>query len=181
MNSMPGYAFRWKSITPSFFAAPKDLKSLEPFYDPNPSDAIDTEGELIAERFGISLKKGEAIAEWIIHNQREAEIKRAAELIPIFLALMMRPGNVRARLVALCFATGLNRINHFNTLADAAEALGVSRASISRLQIYFRNFLGLRKNEHSRKDETCLRYQNDKLTNHWRRKAIPPGKESFIV
>lgn len=71
-------------------------------------------------------------------------------------------------IVALALAAGIQVHPSINTQADAARALGVTRAAMSKRVREWRDDLGLRS-VHMRSDETRQRCRQAQLRGHWRR------------
>jgi hypothetical protein len=84
--------------------------------------------------------------------------------------------------MGLAFACQLDVLNGLGTMGDAGKLvpkrvkileMGVGRAAISKEKQKFVKLLDLPKdaNPHGKSAAACEKYREDKLNNHWRKKA----------
>jgi hypothetical protein len=92
----------------------------------------------------------------------------ASFVVPVVQRLVeaRRP---RLEIVALSLAAGIQVHPTINSMTDAALALNVTRAAISKRVRYWRDTLGLRS-AHMRSEETREACRQAQLRNHWRRR-----------
>jgi len=131
----------------------------------DPDDLADK----LAEELDLTEHQAEAVASLLRKTTKTRE--DIADALPRFLALLLGRGDIKARLIALAFAAGLDQTHHFRNLTEAANALGLSKAALSKMTITWRRVLNLPPNHYS---VSLLRKHVDKVIadrkQHWRRK-----------
>ena len=111
--------------------------NLEPCYTPDFADEIDSEEEIIADRYGVSIK----VAAQIIEDQKTAIRQYEARTLGAIIGVLISGQNLAARVHALALAFGLDQLNGFQSQADVARKLGVTRALISHYVVGWRDIL----------------------------------------
>jgi hypothetical protein len=128
--------------------------NLEPSYTPDFADEIDTEDEVIADRYGVSL----AIAREIIQDRQDAIRQCEATKLGAIIGALISGQNLAARVHALALAFGLDQLNGFQSQSDVARKLGCTRALISHYVVGWRDIL---ESDNSHVDCTKFRKRND--------------------
>lgn len=111
--------------------------NLEPCYTPDYADEIDSEEEIIADKYGVSIK----VAARIIEDRNAAIRQYAATTLGQIVGALISGQNLVARVHALAIAFGLDQLNGFQSQADVARKLGVTRALISHYVVGWRDIL----------------------------------------
>ena len=106
-------------------------------YYPDIADEIDTEREIIADRFGVSLKTADAI----IADRKNQETQSEALLLGQIIGLLINSQNLPVMTHALALASGLDQLNGAHSETEVAKKLGVSRAIVSHYVVGWRDLL----------------------------------------
>lgn len=107
------------------------------FYTPDMAAEIDTEQEIVADRFGVSLK----VADEIIRYRRTAAVGAEALLLGEVIGLLINSQNLSVMTHALALAAGLDQLNGVHSETEVANKLGVSRAILSHYVVGWRDLL----------------------------------------
>ena len=94
------------------------------------------------------------------------------ETLSRVLPMLVKPGNVRLRVYALMFAINSDALNGVWTQTAAAKEMGVTRAAVSKQVQWWLDFLGFRRNAHTKSAEAVESYRTVQRERHWRRQAI---------
>jgi len=126
-------------------------------YTPDMADLIDTEEEILADKYGVSLK----VARQIMEDKKDAGIHHQAEILAPIISQLVSGENVQAQVYALAIAFGLDEVNGFHCQSEIAKKIGVTRALISHYVVCWRDVLAgkvaafdctkFRKHNHTRK------------------------------
>ena len=111
--------------------------NFEPSYTPDFADEIDSEEEIIADKYGVSLK----VAGQIIQDRINAVRQYQGRTLGLIIGQLISGQNISARVHALAIAFGLDQLNGFQSQADVARKLGVTRALISHYVVGWRDIL----------------------------------------
>ena len=98
---------------------------------------IDTEEEIIADQFGVSLAKARQIAKFRQDAQRGAE----AIVLGRVIGLLLASRNLPVMVNALAMAAGLDQLNGAHSEAEVARSLGVTRSLLSHYVVGWRDIL----------------------------------------
>lgn len=98
---------------------------------------IDTEEEIIADKYGISLAKARQI---ILDREQNKRIGEAIILGRV-LGLLLASKNLPVMVHALALAAGLDQLNGAHSEAEVARRLGVTRALLSHYVVGWRDLL----------------------------------------
>lgn len=111
--------------------------SYEASYTPDYADEIDTEEEIIADRYGVSLK----VAAQIIEDRKTAIRQYEATTLGAIIGVLISGKNIAARVHSLALAFGLDQLNGFQSESDVARKLGCTRSLISHYVVGWRDIL----------------------------------------
>jgi predicted transcriptional regulator len=106
-------------------------------YTPDMAALIDSEEEIIADEFGVTLKQ----ARHIIAYARSASRRTQAEILASVIGLLIRSKNMPVMVHALAIAFGLDELNGAHSQAEIAKNLGVTRALVSHYVVGWRDVL----------------------------------------
>lgn len=106
-------------------------------YTPDMSALIDTEVQLIADEYGVSLHEAQQIIQYA-HNKSRA---LQAELLASVIGLLLQSKNIPVMVHSLALAFGLNELNGAKSQSDIAKHLGVTRALVSHYVVGWRDML----------------------------------------
>jgi hypothetical protein len=102
-------------------------QNSEPAYWPDIADGIDTEEEILADMFGVTLAQAQQIK---AHADRKA-ISERAMLLGQVVGLLLNASNVPAMAHAIALAAGLDQLNGKHSQEEIARQLGCTRALLS--------------------------------------------------
>jgi predicted transcriptional regulator len=106
-------------------------------YTPDFAAEIDTEEEIIADDFGVSIYQ----ARKIIRMREDAVIRNQSLILARVIGLLLQSNNLPATIHALALASGLDQLNGKKSQAEIARELGVTRALISHYVVGIRDIL----------------------------------------
>ena len=106
-------------------------------YTPDFAAAIDSEEEIIADEFGVSLKQ----ARRIIKLRDDAIRREQAMMLASVIGLLIRSRNLPVMVHSLAIAYGLDELNGAHSESEIAAQLGCSRALISHYVVGWRDVL----------------------------------------
>jgi hypothetical protein len=106
-------------------------------YTPDLAAEIDSEEEIIADRYGVSLDEAREIIRDRQHHQRQSE----AIILGRVLGLLLASKNLNVMVHALAMAAGLDQLNGAHSEAEVARRLGVTRALLSHYVVGWRDLL----------------------------------------
>jgi hypothetical protein len=128
--------------------------NFEPSYTPDFASEIDTEEEIIADRYGVSIETARQIIKDIEDAVRQCEATKLGSII----GALISGQNLAARVHALALAFGLDQLNGFQSQSDVARKLGCTRALISHYVVGWRDILDT---DNTHVDCTKFRKRND--------------------
>ena len=102
---------------------------------------IDTPEEILADRYGVSLR----VARQIIADQQSAKIREDASISARIIGQLMITKNLRVMVQALAIAAGLDQLNGARSQTEVAKELNVSRALLSHYVVAWRDLLSNRE------------------------------------
>jgi predicted transcriptional regulator len=123
-------------------------------YEPDMAELIDTEEEILADRYNVSLK----VARMIINDRSSIGVRQAALILGNVIGLLMASKNLPAMVNALAIATGLDQLNGAKSEKEIADELKISRALLSHYVVGWRDVLS---NNEYQIDITKMRKNND--------------------
>lgn len=106
-------------------------------YEPDMAELIDSEEEILADRYNVSIK----IAKMIINDRNSEGIKRSALTLGEVIGLLMQSQNISVMVYALGIAAGMDQLNGAKSEKQIADELGVSRALLSHYVVGWRDLL----------------------------------------
>lgn len=106
-------------------------------FEPDMAALIDTEEEILADRYNVSLK----IAKMIIADRSSDGIRHAALILGNVIGLLMASKNMPVMVHALAIAAGLDQLNGAKSEKQVADELGVTRALLSHYVVGWRDLL----------------------------------------
>jgi len=135
---------------------------------PDMAGAVDTLGDVLAERFGVALATAEAIAAWHVGEVESAALTHKAFLFQRLIAGFIEPGNLRIRAAGLAYAANLAVLNGLGSLRNFATQNGVSPSAVSKEKRRWQKDLELPPSPHGKSEEACQNYSRSQKTKHWR-------------
>jgi hypothetical protein len=109
---------------------------------------------------------------WLDEATREMARVQATETLGRVLPILVRPGNVRLRVYGLMFAINSDALNGVTTQTAAAREMGVTRAAVSKQVQWWIDFLGFRRNAHTKSAQAVEAYRTVQRERHWRRQIV---------
>jgi hypothetical protein len=106
-------------------------------YTPDFASEIDSEVEIIADRYGVSLEQAAEILRERVHAQRQCE----AFVLGRIIGLLLQGNNLPVMVHALALAAGLDQLNGAHSEAEVARKLGVTRSLLSHYVVGWRDLL----------------------------------------
>lgn len=106
-------------------------------YEPDMSDLIDQEREILADRYGVSL----IVADAIIADRRGYQYRDVAAILGRIIGVLISAQNPSVMVHALALAAGLDQLNGVHSEAEVARKLGVTRALLSHYVVAWRDVL----------------------------------------
>lgn len=116
--------------------------------------AIDTEQEIVADDFGVSLETAQRIINYANDISRRLEAGMLASVI----GMLLQSKNMVVMIHSLAIAFNLNELNGVKSQSEIAKKLGVTRALISHYVIAWRDLLSCQAYN---VDNTTFRKSND--------------------
>jgi len=102
---------------------------------------IDTQEEILADRYGVSLH----VAKQIIADHHTAKVGEDALISARIIGQLMIAKNLRVMVQALAIAAGLDQLNGARSQTEVAKELNVSRALLSHYVVAWRDLLSNRE------------------------------------
>jgi hypothetical protein len=133
----------------------------------NPVEALYREATESYSSGGLS-----AFQMWLNATTQEQARVLAIETLSRVLPILVKPGNVRMRVMTLLFAINSDALNGTWTQTAAAKEMGVTRAAVSKGVQWWLDFLGLRRNAHTKSAEAVESYRTVQRERHWRRQIV---------
>jgi predicted transcriptional regulator len=106
-------------------------------YEQDFAAAIDTEAEILADRYGVSLK----VANLIIRDNKSKQTQQDALILGQVIGLLMASKNLPVMIQALAIAAGLDQLNGARSEKEIADQLGVTRSLLSHYVVGWRDLL----------------------------------------
>jgi predicted transcriptional regulator len=106
-------------------------------YEPDMAALIDTEEEILADRYHVSIK----VAKMIINDRKSDGIRHAALILGNVIGQLLMTKNTRVMVHALAIAAGLDQLNGAKSEKQIADELGVTRALLSHYVVGWRDLL----------------------------------------
>jgi len=106
-------------------------------YEPDMAALIDTEEEILADRYNVSIK----VAKMIINDRKSDGIRHAALILGNVIGQLLMTKNTRVMVHALAIAAGLDQLNGAKSEKQIADELGVTRALLSHYVVGWRDLL----------------------------------------
>lgn len=106
-------------------------------YEVDMAAMIDTEEEIIADEFGVTLP----LSRRIIKLRDDAVRREQATMLASVIGLLIRAKNLPAMVHSLALAFGLSELNGVHSQSEVARRLGVTRALISHYVVGWRDIL----------------------------------------
>lgn len=105
-------------------------KSLVQSYQPEMSDQIDTEEEILADELGITIEVARKLAKWRSEQQKHVSQEEWLKF-GHFIGICLNSPNIPLVLHALAFAFGLDQLNDIKSQTEVANKYGVTRQAVS--------------------------------------------------
>lgn len=106
-------------------------------YEPDIAALIDTEEEIVADRYGVGL----AVARRIIADRENAAKRNEAQTLFRVISHLIAGDDLQAKAYSLAIAFGLDQLNGFHSQAEIAKKLQCTRALISHYVLGWRDLL----------------------------------------
>lgn len=156
----------------------RPIQTYEPSFQWDPED-LDSVTDQVREISPLSTPATHAkLAEYVMRKSDELAMTYGAcffgETVRILLELYPRDH----RVIALCFAANLDHLHPYETMSQAAEALGVTVATISKAHILWRERLNLPRSGHAKSARAQQAYSDvQKAKSHWRNNTHTSSQE----
>lgn len=106
-------------------------------YTPDFAAAIDTEEEIAADEYGVSIQTARRIL-----SDRDSAVRRhQAETLGAIIGDLIRSNNLPAKVNALAIVFGFDQLNGFHSQSEIAEEIGCTRALVSHYVTGWRDVL----------------------------------------
>jgi hypothetical protein len=139
---------------------------------PDIASCIDSDGERLAEQFGLARSMGCRLSEEIEKRVADKTAGTEASLLARVASIFCESPNPKLAAVALSFCAGLNNVYCLGPSMRAyAKNNGVSVAAISKLAVRWIDELGLHNTRHLRNPELREIYREAQLKKHWRKRT----------
>ena len=106
-------------------------------YTPDIAAEIDSEEEIIADAYGVSI----AQARRILRDRQDIQRRAEALILGRVIGLLLASSNLPVMVHALAMAAGLDQLNGAHSEAEVARRLGVTRALLSHYVVGWRDLL----------------------------------------
>lgn len=108
-------------------------------YEPDMADLIDTQEEILADRYGVPLSTAAKIAK----DMEKMQWEMTAEILTKTLAVLAGHRNLRVSLKGLLCVLGADSLNGFQNQSEIAKEMKCTRALVSHYTVGWRDFLNL--------------------------------------
>jgi len=136
--------------------------------DPDFAAAIDSEIEIIADRFGVNMATARKIAVWHAHDLATSLFTREADLLAVVVGGLLASKNVRISSAGLAFASSMASANGLGSQAEYSRTIGVSRTIISKSVKAWQRQLNLHTSPFQKSEAACETYSQVAKDQHWR-------------
>ena len=106
-------------------------------YEPDMAELIDTEEEILADRYNVSLK----VARMIINDRKSNGVIGAALILGNVIGVLITSKNLDVMVNALAVAAGMDQLNGAKSEKQIADELGVTRSLLSHYVVGWRDIL----------------------------------------
>lgn len=106
-------------------------------YTPDIAAEIDTEEEISADEYGVSIK----VARRILRDRQAAVRHHQAEILGAIIGQLLAGNNLSVKVHSLAIAFGFDQLNGFHSQSEIARELGCTRALISHYVLGWRDVL----------------------------------------
>ena len=106
-------------------------------YEPDMADLIDTEQEILADRYGVSLGAAAKIAK----DMEKMQWEKTAQLLSSIFSILAGHKNLRVSVHGLLSALGADSLNGFRNQTEIAKDMGCTRALVSHYTVGWRDAL----------------------------------------
>ena len=106
-------------------------------YEPDMADLIDTEQEIMADRYGVSLGTAAKIA----NDMEKMQWEKTAQLLSSIFSILAGHKNLRVSVHGLLSALGADSLNGFRNQTEIAKDMGCTRALVSHYTVGWRDAL----------------------------------------
>jgi hypothetical protein len=146
---------------------------LEPTVHPDMAGELDTTVDEWMEAT-INCTKEEAIR-WcyqthlgIVDSETQ---KTQAHVLAKAVAGIIARSNPLLQAYGLMFSCGLE-VAQGVTMTEIGKKLGVTRAAVSKVSVWWKNFLGIHPSRYQKSPGACLSYSKVQTDDHWRHRAM---------
>ena len=140
--------------------------------DPDFAAAIDSEIEILADRFGVDLATAQKIIAWHAHDLATSLITREADLLAVVVGGLLASKNVRIASAGLAFASSMAAANGLGSQAEYSRSIGVSRTIISKAVKAWQRQLNLHTSPFQKSEAACETYSQVAKARHWRTRKV---------
>jgi hypothetical protein len=128
---------------------------------------IDSLEDELCDRFGLSERQAEQIAEWHRNELENNGGKSNAKTLQLIAGGLLEKGNIKIKTLGLVFAAGFNLMNGWKTEREAARMTGFTVAAINQAKDFWIRLLDIPR-QNSKSDEAREKYRINGINNHWR-------------
>ena len=125
-------------------------------YTPDFAAEIDRPDEIAADRYGVSLDA----ARMILSDIEMEKMRIEALVLGKIVGWLLQGNNPIVRIYALCFAAGLDQLNGLKSQAQAAEAIGCTRANLSHYVSSAQDALKINNTKFRKSDKARTHYKD---------------------
>jgi len=140
--------------------------------DPDIALALDTETEILADMFGVSLALAARILAWHAADVTHAMLTREADLLAVVVGGLLASKNVRIASAGLAFASSMAAANGLGSQAEYARSIGVSRTILSKSAKAWQRQLKLHTSPFQKSEAACATYSQVAKDRHWRNQKV---------
>ena len=106
-------------------------------YTPDIASEIDSEEEIVADEYGVTLQT----ARRILKDRHEVVRRHQAEILGAIIGQLLAGNNLNVKVHSLAIAFGFDQLNGFHSQSEIARELGCTRALISHYVLGWRDVL----------------------------------------
>jgi hypothetical protein len=128
---------------------------------------IDTLEDELCDRFGLSEKQANEIAEWHRGELENNGEKSNSKTLQLIAGGLLEKGNIKIKTLGLIFAGGFNLMNGWKSEREAARMTGFTVAAINQAKDFWVRLLDLPR-QNCKSDEAREKYRVNGVNNHWR-------------
>jgi hypothetical protein len=135
----------------------------------DPAEIKDSPIEIIADKFGVSMKTAQKIHTWHEQDKETESTERENRRTQTIVAGILLSNTPKLAAAGLAFAVSLDDLNNINQ-SEFAKQNHISRSNVSKETKRWQRLLNLKTSVHQKSSAACKEYSKTATTNHWRKK-----------